>query len=96
MINIPLIVLATALVICATIAKVFADQPQAKANKSQKGEILKQLLAMSEQENRISGKASSVQSRTRISNQVRPPANAPRKAATKTTTKISQPIRAGK
>ena len=92
MINIPLIVVATALVICATIAKVFADQPPEKANKSQKGEILKQLLAMSEQENTISGKASSVQSRKRPSNQGRPPSKAPRK----TTTKISQPIRSGR
>jgi hypothetical protein len=91
MINIPLITIAIALVICATIAKVFAGQPSEKANKSQKGEILKQLLAISEQENRISGKASSVQSRTPLSKQGRRPGNAPRKIATK----ISQPIRSG-
>ena len=96
MVNIPLIAVATALVICATIAKVFADQSPVKANKSQKGEILKQLLAMSEQENRISGKAPSVQSRPPVSNQARRPSNPPRKTTLKTTTKISQPVRSGK
>ena len=92
MVNLPLIAIATALVICATIAKVFANQAPEKANKSQKGEILKQLLAISEQENRISGKASSVQSRTPLSKQSRRPGNTPRKIATK----ISQPLRSSK
>jgi hypothetical protein len=94
MISIPLIGVASALVICATIVKVFADQPK-KADKSQKGAILKQLLALSEHESRISTTASSVRSRTpvsKVSNQGRRPGNGPRKTATR----ISQPIRSGK
>ncbi len=91
MISIPLIGVATALVICASIVKVFADQPK-KANKSQKAKILKQLLALSEHENRVSATASSVRLRTPPSNQGTRPSNAPRKTATK----ISQPIRSSK
>jgi hypothetical protein len=53
MINIPLIGVATALVLCALIAKALAREPK-KASKSQKGEILKQLLELSEHENRVS------------------------------------------
>jgi hypothetical protein len=56
MINIPLIGVATALVVCALIAKALAREPQ-KASKSQKGEILKQLLELSEHENRVSATA---------------------------------------
>jgi hypothetical protein len=88
MINIPLIGVATALVICATMAKIFAGQPK-KAQKSQKAEIMKQLLALSEHENKISATASSVRSRAPLENQGIRPGNAPRKTATK----ISQPIR---
>ena len=50
MISVPLIGVATTLLICATMVKLFADQSK-KANKSQKGEIIKQLLALSEREN---------------------------------------------
>lgn len=91
MISLPLVGVAIALVICATIVKVFADRPK-KASKSQKGEILKQLLALSEHENRISATASSVRLRTPLSNRGKRPSNAPRKTATK----ISQPIRSSK
>jgi hypothetical protein len=91
MISIPLIGIATALLICATMAKVFADQPK-KANKSQKGEIIKQILALSEHENRISATASSVRLPAPLSNQGRRQSNVPRKTATK----ISQPIRSSK
>jgi hypothetical protein len=88
MISIPLIGVATALVICATMAKIFAGQPK-KAQKSQKAEIMKQLLALSEHENKISATPSSVRLRAPLSNQGTRPGNAPRKTATK----ISQPIR---
>ncbi|HZC23612.1 MAG TPA: hypothetical protein VE866_09760, partial [Candidatus Binatia bacterium] len=64
-INIPFIAAATALLIGATIAKVFSDQPK-KADKSQKGEILKQLLALSEGDSKTPAKASSVRSRTPV------------------------------
>jgi hypothetical protein len=87
MISIWLIGVATALVICATMAKVFSDHPK-KAEKSQKAEIIKQLLALSEHENRISATPSSVRLRAPLSNQGTRPGNAPRKTATK----ISQPI----
>ena len=89
--NIPFIVAATALLVCATIAKVLAVQPK-KADKSQKGDILKQLLALSEGESKISGKASPIKVRTPSSSQSRRPVNTPRK----TSTKIAQPVRTGK
>lgn len=91
MINIPIIGVASALLICATLVKVFADQPK-KVDKSQKGEILKQLLALSEHENKTSATTSPVRVRTPLPNQGRRPSNGPRKAATR----ISQPIRSGK
>jgi len=91
MISIPLIGAATALVICATMVKLFADQSK-KANKSQKGDILKQLLALSEHENSVSAMASSARSRAPLSNQGTQPSNGPRKTAAK----ISQPIRSSK
>lgn len=88
--NIPFIAAATALLIGASIAKVFADQPK-KADKSQKGEILKQLLALSEGEGKVSG-ASSVRLRTSVPNQGRPAVNRPQN----TSTKIPQRARSGK
>jgi len=91
MISIPLIGVATALLICATMAKVFADQPK-KANKSQKAEIIKQLLALSEHENRAPATPSSVRFRAPLSNQGMRSNNALRKPAAKT----SQPIRSNK
>jgi hypothetical protein len=57
MINVPLIVVATAFVVCALIAKALTREPK-KASKSQKAEILKQLLELSEHETRGNGVAS--------------------------------------
>jgi Na+-translocating ferredoxin:NAD+ oxidoreductase RnfG subunit len=90
-INIPFIAAATALLIGATIAKVFAIQPK-KADKSQKGEILKQLLALSEHDNKNLTTASPARSPKALSNQGRRPVSSPRK----TSAKIAQPVRAGK
>lgn len=94
-INIPFVVAATALLICASVAKKFVNQPK-KADKSQKGEILKQLLALSEHEGKIPATALSGRSRTPVSNQGRRPGNTPQKAAAKVAPKISQPIRSSK
>jgi hypothetical protein len=85
--NIPLIGVATALVACAMVARVFA-QGQQKADKAQKGEVIKQLLALSERESRLLGTPSSAGSRAPIPKQAMRPANGPRKA----TPKISQPL----
>lgn len=57
MVSISFIAVATALLICAVLAKVFAKEP--KANKSQKAEIIARLLALSEEEKRASGTAPS-------------------------------------
>ena len=84
MINTPLIGVATALVACAIVARVFAHGQQ-KADKAQKGEVIKQLLALSERENRLSGTPSSARSRAP---QAMRPGNGPRKASPK----ISQPL----
>jgi hypothetical protein len=62
MVSIPLIGVASALVLCAVIAKVFAGGP-GKASKSEKAEIMKQLLALSEGENTIPGKTPSIRAR---------------------------------
>ena len=91
MISVPLIVVATALIACAIVAKVFADEPE-KPGKSQKAEIIKQLLVLSERENKIPAAASSVRLRAPLSNQGIRPSNGPRR----TTTKTSQPIRSNK
>lgn len=88
MINTPLIGVATALVVCAIMARVFAHGTQ-KAEKSQKAEIIKQLLALSERENKLTGTAPSVPPRAPLSHEVTRPGNSPRKA----TPKISQPLR---
>ena len=88
MINTPLIGVATALVACAIVVRVFAHGQQ-KADKAQKGEVIKQLLALSERESRLSGTPSSARSRVPIPKQTMPAANGQRKA----TPKISQPLR---
>jgi hypothetical protein len=67
--------------------KVLANQPKT-ANKSQKAEIMKQLLALSDHDNGISGKASSARLQSPLSNQGARPS-----ASRKADTKISQPIR---
>lgn len=90
-INIPFVVAATALLICASIAKRFAVQPK-KADKSQKGEILKQLLALSEQESKIPAKVAPVRLKTPVPN----PARRPGSAARKTSVKLAQPVRSSK
>ncbi len=87
MINTPLIGVATALVACAIVARLFAHGQQ-KADKAQKGEVIKQLLALSERENRLSGTPSSARSRTPISKQAMRPSNRLRNA----TPKISRPL----
>jgi hypothetical protein len=61
MISIPLISVATALVLCAVMARVFAHRPE-KVDRPQKAEILKQLLALSEQESKISPSGPSIRS----------------------------------
>lgn len=68
MISVVLIGVAAALLIWAIRARVVADAPK-KADKSQqKAEIIKQLLALSERENKISGTAAPVRVRP-LSNQ---------------------------
>ena len=86
MINLPLIGVATALVVCAIMARVFAHGNQ-KAEKPQKAEIIKQLLALSDRENRLTGTAPSVPPRAPLSNEPTRPGSGPRRAAPK----ISQP-----
>jgi hypothetical protein len=61
MISIPLISVATALVLCAIMARVFAHRPE-KVDRPQKAEILKQLLALSEHESKISPSGPSIRS----------------------------------
>jgi hypothetical protein len=63
MTSVALIGVAAALLIWAITAKAVADEPK-KADKSQqKAEIIKQLLALSERENKISGTAAPVRVR---------------------------------
>lgn len=64
MISISLIGLATALLLCALLAKVIGKEP--KANKSQKAEILARLLALSEEEKKASGTAAPVRLRAAL------------------------------
>lgn len=56
MVSMLVIGVATAVLICAITAKVLLDAPE-KANKSEKAEIMKQLLTLSDSENKISGTA---------------------------------------
>lgn len=87
MLSMLLIGVATALLLCAITARVIAGNPK-KANKSEQGEVLKQLLALSNGENKISGAAPAARLRP-PSNQRTLPGNRPRK----TTTRIVQPLR---
>lgn len=66
MISISLVGLGAALLVCALLAKLFSKG--AKANKSERAEIIERLLALSEQENRVSGTASSVRLRPPVAN----------------------------
>ena len=65
---------AAALLIWAIRAKAVADTPRKTDKSQQKAEIIKQLLALSEREAKISGTASSVR--------LRPPSNQPNVRAT--------------
>jgi hypothetical protein len=87
MISILLVGVATALLICGIVLKVVANSPK-KASKSEKAEIVKQILALSERENKISGSSSSIRSRP-VSNPAPRPSDRPRKIETS----ISKPIR---
>src|SRR6476620_9477733 len=87
MINTPLIGVATGLVACAIVARLFAHGQQ-KADKAQKGEVIKQLLALSERESRLSGSPASARSRAPIPKQAMRPANGPRTAPPR----IPQPL----
>ena len=60
--------IVTALVIVFVCWRIFASQPK-KPTKSEKAEILRQLLARSEQENVISSTAPTVQPKKPIANQ---------------------------
>jgi hypothetical protein len=91
MISSALIGVATALLVLTIMAKVRRGEPK-RAKKTEKAEIMKQLLALSEHENGTSGTASSVRFRTPLSSPEMRPDNATRKAVTKT----SQPIRSNK
>jgi hypothetical protein len=82
MINTPLIGVATALIACAIVARLFAHGQQ-KADKAQKGEVIKQLLALSERESRLSGTPSSARSRAPISKQPMRTGNGPRNPSPK-------------
>ena len=68
MVNIPLIGVAAALALCAVVAKVFGGGP-GKASKSEKAEIMKQLLALSADDKAITSKAPSVRAGARLSSQ---------------------------
>ena len=68
MVNIPLIGVAAALVLCAVVAKVFAGGP-GKASKSEKAEIMKQLLALSADDKAVTSKAPSVRAGAPLSSQ---------------------------
>jgi hypothetical protein len=83
MISIVFIGVATALMAFAIMAKVGSGEPK-RAKKAEKAEIVKQLLALSEQENSTSRTASSVRFRALPSGQGVRPSNAPRTTAAKT------------
>ena len=65
MISPVLIGVATALLLWAIRAKVVADAPKRADKSQQKAEIIKQLLALSEREGKISGTAAPVRVRPR-------------------------------
>lgn len=87
MVNIPLVGVASVLVVSAIIARVFTGGEQ-KADKPQKAEIMKQLLALSDRENRVAGRARSGRPRAALWDQGRRADNSARKAAPKS----SQPV----
>ena len=87
MLNTLLIGAASALLVCAIAAKVLLGAPE-KANKSEKAEIMKRLLELSDSESKNPSAGSATRSRP-LSNQSTLPRNAPRK----TTTRISQTLR---
>jgi len=91
MMSIPIIGVVTALAGFALVAKVCAGGPK-RAEKSEKAEIIKQLLALSERDNRISAAASPARFRSSLSDQGMRPDNTHRKRTAKT----SQPIRPNK
>jgi len=91
MMSIPIIGVVTALAGFALVAKVCAGEPK-RAEKSEKAEIIKQLLALSERDDRIPAAASPVRFRSSVSNQGMRPDNAHRKQTAKT----CQPIRPNK
>jgi phosphate/sulfate permease len=67
LVSISLIGVAIALLVCALLAKLFSGE--SKANKAQRAEIIKRLLALAEDEKRRSGAAASIR--------LRPPLPAP-------------------
>lgn len=69
MINLPLIGVAAALVVCALIARAFTGGPD-KASKSEKADIMKQLLALSENESKVTAKAPSVRTQAPLAVQM--------------------------
>ena len=77
MINFPLIGLAAGLVLCAFVVKVFKHKPE-KASKSDKAEIMKQLLALSEDEIRIPARKPVSGARPSMRNQSKSTGNPPR------------------
>jgi len=91
MINILFIGLATALLVLAIVARMRADGPR-KAKKAEKAEIVKQLLALSERENRMSETASSVRFQMPLPSRSARPGNLPASSVAK----ASQPIRSSK
>ena len=68
MISVLLIGVAAALLIWAIRTKIVADAPKRADKSQQKAEIIKQLLTLSERENKVSGTASLIPSRP-LSNQ---------------------------
>jgi hypothetical protein len=86
MVSIICIGVVVALAVLAILAKTYLAAPK-KAEKWEKGEILKQLLELSERENNISGIAPS-RSRTPLKNQRMRPGLRPKPGG-----KASQPMR---
>lgn len=87
MLSIVLIGVGTALLLCAITAKILLGAPE-KAPKSEKAEIMKRLLALSDCECKISDSSSPARSQA-FSKQVTPP----RSGAGKTAPRISQALR---
>jgi hypothetical protein len=90
MISLPLVAVGTALVVLLIVAKLCAGKPK-RAEKSEKAQIMKQLLALSEREHNAAVSARPGY-RASLSNQGMRSANAHRK----TTDKRSRPIRSSR